>query len=1003
MPLRRPSRRSLVCTSRVRRGPLLATALLASLFTASGARADITTGLVAHFTFEDGSGSVAADATGNGNDGNLVNGPAWTLGHIGQGLSLNGTDQYVALTTANGLPVFSPALPHSISFWVKATSGAAYAESGPASLSFQAAGQSLQVYLALDGAGVLNRYASAPAFDGTWHHVVWVDNLGAAKVYVDGVDTGTTDATSPTFDYPASGSSIPTTALLGAIPDGGGGFYAYLKGTIDEVRAYDRALSPADVLELTTQPGANPPAISEVFPTGTLPFYYTAATVQLTTDAASMCRYSSTPDTDYDQMTGTFESVTNRKHIAVVKGFTAGTSNAVYVRCEDAAGNQNTADHVVEFSIAAAEEPLVDLIPASRLVDWIPGVTVGVPGGIPRTRTNLIDVTQPPYSADKSGATDAAAAINAAVEAAVEEDVVYLPEGTYRIDTGIGMGPTRPNITLRGAGMDTTIIDCRSPNGCMGLGGGGYSVVAEASITGGLEKGSTELTVGDASLFTVGRIAKILLANDPNKAVVSVASFPELAAQQVMITATTATTVSVSPPLYGDYSRLFPRLVVIADQTNFVGFEDLTLDASNGTAQVGIGISQCYGCWVDNVKIRHPSNYALALGESLHCEVRRSYLDEQLGTGSNHAGLLMGAASACLIEDNIIYKFFPHMEINAGCSGNVFAYNFTDQNAVDPPTYMGAYINSNHAPHNQYNLFEGNIAALFESDGYFGGESDETLFRNWLYGADDVQNTFVRALQLNRFSRNFSVIGNVLGRTNDKNGAPMEFSYDNSDGNGTWGGAGGTRILYMLGLPNIGNGGFNGAYAQISQGQPWAEWSSLLTSAWGGGPGSGSSQELDLDVPASTILKANWNAADKGIRASESIGDATLKDSLYRGCKPSWYGDLTWPAFDPNNPNESYDAIPAGYRFVHKTAVPGATTDPDPCVPGAPPPDEPSSSASSTTGGEAAGDDGGCGCRIVQATEIRWPFAAAALLGFGAALRRRQRRRGSLRADRISD
>jgi MYXO-CTERM domain-containing protein len=197
----------------------------------------------------------------------------------------------------------------------------------------------------------------------------------------------------------------------------------------------------------------------------------------------------------------------------------------------------------------------------------------------------------------------------------------------------------------------------------------------------------------------------------------------------------------------------------------------------------------------------------------------------------------------------------------------------------------------------------------------------------------------------------------------------------------------------MLGLPNIGNGGFNGAYAQISQGQPWAEWSNLLTSAWGGGPGSGSSQELDLDVPASTILKANWNAADKGIRASESIGEAKLKDSLYRGCKPSWYGDLTWPAFDPNNPNQSYDAIPAGYRFVHKAAVPGATTDPDPCAPGAPI-DPPSGSASSTGGG-AAGDDGACGCRTVQATESRWPFAAAALIGFGAALRRRQRRRGA--------
>ena len=38
-----------------------------------------------------------------------------------------------------------------------------------------------------------------------------------------------------------------------------------------------------------------------------------------------------------------------------------------------------------------------DLIPADRLADWTPGVTVGVPGGIPTDRTHLIDVTQVPY------------------------------------------------------------------------------------------------------------------------------------------------------------------------------------------------------------------------------------------------------------------------------------------------------------------------------------------------------------------------------------------------------------------------------------------------------------------------------------------------------------------------------------------------------------------------------------------------------------------------------
>jgi hypothetical protein len=75
---------------------------------------------------------------------------------------------------------------------------------------------------------------------------------------------------------------------------------------------------------------------------------------------------------------------------------------------------------------------------------------------------------------------------------------------------------------------------------------------------------------------------------------------------------------------------------------------------------------------------------------------------------------------------------------------------------------------------------------------------------------------------------------------------------------------------------------------------------------------------LDLDVKATTIFKGNWNAVDNGIRASESLGAQTLPDSLYLSSKPAWFGGLAWPPFDPQNPVQSYEAIPAGYRYVHR-------------------------------------------------------------------------------------
>src|SRR4051812_6784862 len=80
-----------------------------------------------------------------------------------------------------------------------------------------------------------------------------------------------------------------------------------------------------------------------------------------------------------------------------------------------------------------------DLIPPQRLANWKPGVTVGVPGGIPTTRNHLIDVTKPPYNADKTGKNDPRAAIEAAVNAAVKEDVVFLPAGTYRVEGPINI------------------------------------------------------------------------------------------------------------------------------------------------------------------------------------------------------------------------------------------------------------------------------------------------------------------------------------------------------------------------------------------------------------------------------------------------------------------------------------------------------------------------------------------------------------------------------------
>jgi hypothetical protein len=631
--------------------------------------------------------------------------------------------------------------------------------------------------------------------------------------------------------------------------------------------------------------------------------------------------------------------------------------------------------------------PEQNIIPPERLVDWVPGVTVGVPGGIPERTKLCATVLRAPDAPQSTTGTGAAAsnqitvasvadfavghgvavadgacevysdpcvlaplmttitaiagdtltlnaplvnaiagtavthndtpAIQDAINACPEGEVVFMPAGKYRITHGISIGYGKKNISVRGEG-DATILESSA-----GGGGGTFAVAYSGDylwapdpnnpqrhrIMGDVARGSTELPVADTSMFVVGNMASIAQKNDPTLPVTSVSTFEYLRRQMVRVVAKTDTTLTVAPPLaWALQDALEPIVVGAQQQVEGIGLEDFMIDNTTSTAAFVIFFEQTYGSWVKNVHSYFAPNYHVHFYDTLNCEMRGSNLDVLNHEGPNGAGFLMGGlggSSSNLIEDNIIYRSFPHMEINGGATGNVFAYNFAENNFVFG--VMGVSFDSNHAPHNSYNLWEGNVGSVFQSDGYFGSESEGTLFRNWFHATCDTDITdpptttdqFGRAVGLNRFARNFSVVGNILGRTG------YTYTYDNGttaqDGVGT---SYEVRYIYNLGLPNIGNGGFNGMFAP-----PWAD--------MGKDVGPSGYQELDLGVAATLIRRGNWNAADNGVAAGEALDMETLPPSLFRASKPEWFGGLAWPPFDPLAPNQSYDAIPAGYRFVH--------------------------------------------------------------------------------------
>ena len=212
--------------------------------------ADVTDGLVGWWKFDEGSGTSAADSSGQGNTGTLTLGPTWVAGKRGQAVRFDGSDDYVSVPNGGGLNNVSTG---SIAMWVKwtGTQDQGYANYG-AVLARQNNGQFSSTIIDLttsnpDTAKVTWKFNSSGGFDivgatsplsGRWRHIVIAFTSGDHKMYMDGV----LDGSSTTAGTSINNSGIPLT--IGAwIGDG----VSYSTSDIDDVRVYNRVLSPQDV------------------------------------------------------------------------------------------------------------------------------------------------------------------------------------------------------------------------------------------------------------------------------------------------------------------------------------------------------------------------------------------------------------------------------------------------------------------------------------------------------------------------------------------------------------------------------------------------------------------------------------------------------------------------------------------------------------------------------------------------------------------------------------
>ncbi len=97
------------------------------------------------------------------------------------------------------------------------------------------------------------------------------------------------------------------------------------------------------------------PVRTNGLPSGTLAAGTTSTTMSLTTNENATCKYATTAGVTYASMPNTFATTGSTSHSHSLTGLVNGTSYNYYIRCQDAAGNANSDDFGISFSVAQGD------------------------------------------------------------------------------------------------------------------------------------------------------------------------------------------------------------------------------------------------------------------------------------------------------------------------------------------------------------------------------------------------------------------------------------------------------------------------------------------------------------------------------------------------------------------------------------------------------------------------------------------------------------------------
>jgi hypothetical protein len=532
------------------------------------------------------------------------------------------------------------------------------------------------------------------------------------------------------------------------------------------------------------------------------------------------------------------------------------------------------------------------ILPSDRQVNWgQAGVWENGVKGIPDRTTIFCNVrTSIPGTslvAAGDGVHDDTAALKAAISRCPSGQVVFIPEGTYRIEGTLHL---ESGVTVRGAGPDTTKIIQYASDDVVDLSGSSVSY-DPVGVKSGFSKGSDTVVVKSAGGIRVGDLVLIDQLNDPSMVTSSGVggtctwcgrygtNGARAMGECLLVKAINGNSVTFNRALYYDYSDRFdPQLSRIAEKPILnAGVEDIHLQlAAGASAGSCVYMTRAVNCWIKGVETSQPENkhvymYYFCVGN----EVSGCYFHDSQSFASNHGGGVEMYGYSCdnLIQDNIFDRLHVAVALEAGGAGNVIAYNFTYEMEHFEPDWMIWHFGT-HGAHTYMNLWEGNVAGQISFDNYWGSGSHQMVFRNHLTSHDPnqpIENNIVAAIvEVDNYYDSF--LGNVLGISGG-GGVAEQIPYKSVANN---------PVLWKIG------------YSCCSEtGDP-----------------------RDKKVFKTLVKSGNWEYPTNAVQWSSD--ERSLPDSFYLSSKPDWFGVLTWPPFAPDRPDfdpDNLNKIPAQVRF----------------------------------------------------------------------------------------